>query len=48
MDPKNNDAYSFLFIACFFIEHDMEEVKNERDFARWLLENRDKSSNPKG
>jgi len=48
MDPKNNDAYSFLFIPCFFIEHDMEEVKNERAFAKWLLQNRDKSTNPKG
>ena len=48
MDPKNNDAYSFLFIPCFFIEHDMEEVKSERAFAKWLLENKDKSTNPKG
>ena len=48
MDPKNNDAYSFLFIPCFFIEHDMEEVKNERAFAKWLLQNSDKSTNPKG
>ena len=48
MDPKNNDAYSFLFIPCFFIEHDMEEVKSERAFAKWLLENKNKSTNPKG
>lgn len=48
MDPKNNDAYAFLFIPCFFIEHDMEEVENERSFARWLLQNRDRSTCPSG
>ena len=48
MDEKNNDAYAFLFIPCFFIEHDMEEVDDERRFAKWLLANRDKSTNPKG
>ena len=26
----------------------MEEVKSERAFAKWLLENKDKSTNPKG
>lgn len=48
MDEKNNDAYRFLFIPCFFIEHDMEEVKNEKAFARWLLQNRDRTTCPKG
>lgn len=48
MDPKNNDAYSFLFIPCFFIEKDMTEVEDTRAFARWLLQNRDRSSCPKG
>jgi len=48
MDPKNNDAYSFLFIPCFFIEKDMTPVEDRRAFARWLLQNKDKSTCPKG
>ena len=48
MDPKNNDAYAFLFIPCFFIEHDMEEVKSVRSFAKWLLQHRDRSTCPSG
>ena len=48
MDPKNNDAYSFLFIPCFFIEKDMTPVENRRAFAKWLLQNRDRSTCPKG
>lgn len=48
MNPDNNDAYSFIFIPFFIIENDMEEVKNEREFAKWLLSNKDRSTCPKG
>lgn len=48
MDSRNNDAYQFLFIPCFFIEHDMEEVEDEREFAKWLLKNKDRSVCPRG
>lgn len=48
MDPKNNDAYKFLFIPFFIIENDMEDVDDEREFAEWLLSNKDKASKPQG
>lgn len=48
MDPKNNDAYSFIFIPFFDIENDMMDVKNEKRFAKWLLENKNKTSCPEG
>lgn len=48
MDPKNNDAYSFIFIPFFDIENDMMDVKNERRFAKWLLENKNKTAAPEG
>lgn len=48
MNPDNNDAYRFLFIPFYIIENDMERVEDERGFARWLLENKDSSSCPRG
>lgn len=48
MDKANNDAYAFIFIPCFIIEKDMEPVEDEREFARWLLKNSDRSTCPKG
>ena len=48
MDPSNNDAYTFVFIPFYIIENDMEEVEDEREFARWLLKNKDRSTCPKG
>lgn len=48
MDPSNNDAYTFVFIPFYIIENDMEEVEDEREFARWLLKNRDRSTCPRG
>lgn len=48
MDKKNNDAYTFIFIPCFIIENDMEDVEDEREFARWLLKNKDRSTCPLG
>lgn len=48
MDPSNNDAYAFIFIPCFIIENDMEPVEDEREFAMWLLKNKDRSTCPKG
>ena len=48
MDPSNNDAYAFIFIPCFIIENDMEAVEDEKEFAMWLLKNKDRSTCPKG
>lgn len=48
MDPKNNDAYSFIFIPFFFIENDMQDVDDEWQFAEWLYDNKDKSTCPDG
>lgn len=48
MDPSNNDAYTFVFIPFYIIENDMEQVEDEREFARWLLRNKDRSTCPKG
>lgn len=45
-DP--NDAYKFLFIPFFDIENDMMEVDDEEEFAKWLLDNKDKSAMPDG
>ncbi len=48
MDKANNDAYAFIFIPCFIIENDMEPVSDEREFALWLLRNKDRTTCPKG
>lgn len=48
MNPDNNDAYKFIFIPFFYLEKDMEKVDNAYDFARWLIENRDSNTYPKG
>ena len=48
MNNKTNSAYSFIFIPFYFIEHDMEDVDDEEEFARWLLENKDRSTCPEG
>lgn len=48
MDKANNDAYAFIFIPCFIIENDMEPVADEREFAMWLLRNKDRTTCPKG
>lgn len=48
MNPENNDAYSFIFIPFYFIEHDMEKVDNDYEFARWLITNRNSNAHPKG
>ena len=48
MSQGSNDAYSFIFIPFFFIENDMLEVENQREFARWLLVNKDSSLCPAG
>ncbi len=48
MDKANNDAYSFIFIPCFIIENDMEPVADEREFALWLLRNKNRTTCPKG
>lgn len=48
MDKANNDAYAFIFIPCFIIENDMEAVDDEREFAMWLLRNKDRTTCPKG
>lgn len=45
-DPT--DAYKFLFIPCFIIENDMEDVGDPKEFAEWLLLNRNKSTFPAG
>lgn len=45
---KGESAYKFIFIPCFFIENDMEDVDDEREFAIWLLKNRDRTTNPRG
>jgi hypothetical protein len=55
MDPKNNDAYKFLFIPFFLIENDMKPTgekgftpEQEEQFATWLWENRNKTVAPEG
>lgn len=48
MNPDNNDAYKFIFVPFFHIEHDMEKVDNRYEFARWLLVNKDSQAKPKG
>lgn len=48
MNPDNHSAYSFIFIPFFFIEHDMEKVENEEEFALWLLANKDSDACPNG
>lgn len=48
MNPDNNDAYRFIFIPFYIIEHDMEKVDDERAFARWLLRYKDSNVCPKG
>lgn len=48
MDRRNNDAYTFIFIPCFIIENDMEEVDDEWEFARWLLKYKDRDTCPPG
>lgn len=48
MDKANNDAYAFIFIPCFIIENDMEPVDDEREFALWLIRNKDRTTCPKG
>ena len=48
MDPANNDAYKFIFIPFYIIENDMEKVKDKRAFAKWLWDNRNKSTYPDG
>ena len=48
MDSKNNDAYKFIFIPFFIIEHDSMPVDDQPAFARWLLENKNRSTNPVG
>lgn len=45
---NKNSAYSFIFIPFYYIEHDMEDVDDEEEFARWLLENKDKNTCPEG
>jgi hypothetical protein len=48
MNPDNNDAYKFLFIPFYFIENDMIPVDDQREFAKWLLENRNRETCPEG
>jgi hypothetical protein len=47
-DTKNNDAYSSLFVPFYWIEKDMIKVEDEEEFARWLLENKDVSTEVAG
>lgn len=48
MDKLNNDPCDFLFVPCFIIENDMEDVPNQEEFAEWLLKWKDSSINPDG
>lgn len=48
MNTDNNDAYKFLFIPFYLIENDMQDVDDEKKFARWLFDNKDKNECPAG
>lgn len=48
MDPENNDANEFLFIPFYQIELNREEVPDQYQFAKWLYDNKYKSTCPKG
>lgn len=48
MDEKSGSAYKFVFVPFYFIEKDMIEVDDKREFAEWLLKNKDRTTCPKG
>lgn len=48
MAMNGDSSYRFVFIPCFIIENDMEEVEDRHAFAEWLLKNRKRESSPAG
>lgn len=50
-EAKNPDipsAWKAIFIPFFQIENDRKTVEDPKEFAQWLIDNRDNSQNPEG
>lgn len=47
-DPDAASAYKSIFIPFFIIPHDQTPVKDKREFAQWLIDNKNNEECPKG